>query len=492
MDVGPVADGGPDGERGLMRILMVSPYPPKRDGIATYAVQTVAKLLAEGHEVDALSPEPSAARYHLDFHAGPRFGLALARRVPEYDKVIVQWHPAFFYRSAEPRHRAAVDAALTVAFRRSKRVEVVVHEWEGEVATGPGVRARACRTLFRSADELYFHSETERTRFLEAVPVDPARAHLADHGASFIRRSEVGREEARASLGIPVDETVFLCIGFIQEHKGFDRAVRAFAGLGAHGCRLDIVGSTRLDEQSFIAHLNELERLCAETQGAYLHEGYVSDELFDRWIVASDVVVLPYREIWSSGVLERAALYDRPVIATRVGGLAEQAADRSVTFVEDDAGLAVALRQAAGVSVLEEPFEIGEGDLWANVQATVRDRAARARGGELPPTTDHGFRPRPVEGEPAAGRSAAAVRRMPPYSRPPATSLRPGVSQLKRTIRRLIGWEIEPVVHHVHMLQQAVSASLDALEERVAALEARAPSVQQVPPGGDERIPAAG
>ncbi|HLM06931.1 MAG TPA: glycosyltransferase family 4 protein [Blastococcus sp.] len=453
-----------------MRILMVSPYPPKRDGIATYAAQAVAALQAEGHEVEVLSPEPSAAHYHLDFHAGARFGLALARRVAGYDKVVLQWHPAFFYRSSDPRHRIAVDAALTVAFRRARQVEIWVHEFEYEDATGNGPRAQACRALFRSADGLFFHSETERTRFLETVPVDRGKTHLAEHGASFVRRSDAGREEARASLGIPASSTVFLCIGFIQEHKGFDRAVRAFAGLAAHDCRLDVVGSTRLDEPDFVAYLNQLDRLCAETPGAHLHEGFVSDELFDRWIIASDVVVLPYRHIWSSGVLERAALYERPVIATRVGGLAEQAGNRSVTLVDDDAGLAVAMRRAAGVEHVEEPFELGNGDLFASVQAAVRERASRARGSDLPPPPSPGR----ARKETVPGAVASAVRRLPPYAMPPATSLRPGVSQVKGLIRRLIGWEVAPVVHHLHLLQQAVAASLDVLEERVAALEAAA------------------
>ena len=95
------------------------------------------------------------------------------------------------------------------------------------------------------------------------------------------------------------------------------------------------------------------------------------------------------------------------------------------------------------------------------------------------------------DGQPAAGSSATAVRRMPPYTRPPATSLRPGVSQVKRLIGRLVGWEIEPVVHHVHMLQQAVTASLDALEERVSALEARTAPGELTAAGADERVPAA-
>ena len=480
-----------------MRILMVSPYPPKRDGIATYAVQAVAALQAEGHDVEVLSPEPSAAHLHLDFHSGARFGLALARRVAAYDLIVVQWHPAFFYRSSEPQHRIAVDVALAVAFRRAKRVEVWMHEYEYDDARGSGPRARAARALFRSADSIHFHSETEREQFLEVVPVERFRTTLAEHGASFIRHSQVSREAARASLGLPADETVFLCIGFIQEHKGFDRAIRSFAGLAAAGCRLDIVGSTRLDEPDFVAHLTELERLCAATPGAHLHEGFVSDEAFDRWIIASDVVVLPYRHIWSSGVLERATLYDRPVIATKVGGLAEQAAGRSVTFVDDDAGLTAAIRAAAGnpePAAAEPAVELDPDHLFESVQAAVRDRAGRERGrwlaaassAPVEASSDGG----PAEPVPAApGRAGLAVRRLPPFGKPPATSSRPGVSQLKQGVRRITDWEIDPVVRHVHHLQQAVLASLDALEQRVAALEAR--PGDGPPPGSGPVDPAA-
>src|SRR5439155_159192 len=81
-----------------------------------------------------------------------------------------------------------------------------------------------------------------------------------------------------------------------------------------------------------------------------IHERYVSDEEFDRWIVAADVVVLPYRHIWSSGVMERAALYDRPVIATRVGGLEAQARPGTM-IVDDDEELARAMQRFASGSL---------------------------------------------------------------------------------------------------------------------------------------------
>jgi len=109
-----------------MRILFVTPYPPLRDGIATYAVQVVAKLRREGHDVTVLSPGPSAAHLHLDLR-GPRGGAALMKRVRDYDKVIIQFHPdVFFENPSTDTRRAATAAALTGAFRLARECEIVV------------------------------------------------------------------------------------------------------------------------------------------------------------------------------------------------------------------------------------------------------------------------------------------------------------------------------------------------------------------------------
>ena len=85
-------------------------------------------------------------------------------------------------------------------------------------------------------------------------------------------------------------------------------------------------------------------------------------------------------------MLERAALYERPVIATRVGGLAEQAADRLVTFVDDDVELAAAMRTAAGLTGAPEElaWDLSGDDLFERVQSEVRARARKARGGDVP------------------------------------------------------------------------------------------------------------
>jgi len=450
------------------RILMVSPYPPVRDGIAAYALQTVRALRRQGHDVEVLSPGPSAAHHHLDL-VGPRGALALAKRVHDYDRVIVQFHPDFFYaQPGRAEARIVEHLALMAPFSRARRLEVVVHEIDGRFGDPRRPDGQVARRLWRLPESIKVHTVSERDAFIRNFGVDPARVELVAHGADFRPHTQMTREAARKSLGIGADEFVFLAIGFIQPSKGFDRAVTAFQGLARHGARLDIVGSVRVDDPEMVSHHAELADLCDAVEGATLHSGFVSDELFDRWIVASDVVVLPYRNIWSSGVLERAALFQRAVIATRVGGLAEQAAAQpDVQLVDDDEGLRRAMVERVPHGDLPAaPGWIDEtadgADLRKSVQERVRLRAS------VRPSSSRAALPRPG----AATSSSAPLRRLPKLGPPDTNATRRSVSLVKRALRKATAFEIDPILQRLNELQAATVTALEA-DSRPAAQDRR-------------------
>jgi glycosyltransferase involved in cell wall biosynthesis len=409
---------------------------------------------------------------------GTRGGLRLAQLARRYDKVIVQFHPDYFYPvPSNERQRTTVSLAYAAAFRRARIAEVLVHEVDYRAGRGFGPAAFAARTLWGAVDRIVVHTEAERSAFAEAFGVALSRITVTDHGRWFRRHTRHNRASARRSLALPVNQLLFLCIGFIQPHKGFDRAVHAFAGLGAQGARLAIVGSLRVDDPSYVAHAGSLQALVESTQGAVLRLGYVSDELFDRWIVAADAVVLPYRTIWSSSVLERAALYQVPVIAMRIGGLEQQASTRAVTFVDDDAGLRRAMWQAAGASLAatQRPPWPNDGErLVEQVQDQVRRRAAAARGfdaGAAEPEPEH------ADGTADALTASAPVRSLNPVVLPGTTSPNARIAFVKRTVRRLTAWELEPVVAQVNALR---AATIEAVE-RSARKTAHEPEGQQAP-----------
>lgn len=460
---------------------MVTPYPPKRDGIAAYAVQAVRALRAQGHVVEVLSPGPSAAHHHLDL-LGPRGALALLKRVRGYDKVIVQFHPDVFYPAgASSWRRVREGLALAGVFRWARSVEVVVHEIDGRHGRRGTLHGPVTRAMWRSAGLIRVHTEREREEFSQNFGVPRSRIAVTDHGADFVSHTRHDRASARASLGVPAEAFVFLSIGFIQPHKGFDRTVRAFADLHVEHGRCDVVGSVRVEEPDYLAYRDDLAALVAATDEAYLHEGFVSDELFDRWIVASNVVVLPYRTIWSSGVLERARLLGRPVIATAVGGLPQQAATLGtdagsdgtgpaaprVVLVSGEVDLGRAMRAAAGQNVgfaAARPWPGLGPDLRSRIQLEVAMRAAAYRGSRRV-ISRHGCSPAGRVGQGSASTVGAALRRVRNLELPAATSNRPLAGLVKRAVRRLTAWEVDPVVDQLNALRMA---AVEAVEASVA------------------------
>ncbi|HEX4578408.1 MAG TPA: glycosyltransferase [Candidatus Dormibacteraeota bacterium] len=436
-----------------MKTLLVTPYPPARDGLAAYALQLAGKMRADGEIVDVISPAPSGARYHANFLT-LRGRVKLARIARRYDRVLVQYHPFFFFGSSSRVGYLTDILSLLLLFTLGRRVEVYVHEVDYASGSRRAL-APLWRLVWHAPERVYTHTAQEHDDMLQAFRLSADRVRLIQHGESFIARASMTRARAREGLGIDAEAFVFLSIGFLQPHKGFDRAVRAFAELNAWpGAEIYVVGSVRVPSPEHSAYVDGLRRLVDRTPGAHLRESFVSDALFDRWILAADVVVLPYRAIWSSGVVERAALLGRSTIVTDVGGLPHQA--RADTVVVKDEGELIAALAKACAAPVPEFASAAMPTTPAAAAQWVTDRGRRMR------LWDDGMSTADVaDGLTTAG--APVIGRL-------AFPLEPNARGAKRRVLRAAGrltrWQLMPVVAYVNRLREVMlTADVDQRSE---------------------------
>jgi glycosyltransferase involved in cell wall biosynthesis/multidrug transporter EmrE-like cation transporter len=323
-----------------VKILIVSSYPPRHCGIGAYARDQVARLRAEGHDVTVLSPPDGDGDSRVAFLGGRPFARA-ARMGRAFDRIVVHFQPALYYAPRRPVSKVMTSLALWRLVRSRPQTELIVHEADPPIRWRPDYAL--LRATFRSAGRVLFHTESER-RELERQYGIAVRGELIPH---MVTATAVDRQQARDDLGISRDGPVFVCAGFLQPSKGFDRAVEAFArGPGPDAATLYIVGSVRDPSPENQAYTEALRERCGSEKGVRLLERYVGGEEFDRWIAAADWLVLPYRRSWSSGVLARAHALGTPAIVSSAGGLAEQAAGTDLVF-DDDEGLIRAMKEAA-------------------------------------------------------------------------------------------------------------------------------------------------
>ena len=168
------------------------------------------------------------------------------------------------------------------------------------------------------------------------------------------------KADARARLGLLADVPVFLFFGFIRRYKGLHVLLDAWAGVRrrAPEAVLVVAGEFYADEAALRAQIDSLE-------GVRLDAEYIPDDRVGLYVSAADAVVQPYVTATQSGVAQIAFHFERPVITTDVGGLAEivpdgeaglvvppgdpaALADALVRFVEDGLGegLKVGVRRA--------------------------------------------------------------------------------------------------------------------------------------------------
>lgn len=324
-----------------MNDLVVSSYPPMPCGIGAYAEQHAGALRRAGNAVDVLSPEGGDGDYIVDLFGGWKIARLL-KYAWAHDRIYIQYTPSFFFRgdSAIDRLRTRLGfLLLNLIFGR--RIEYIIHETDykvGDPMSGRGGSRLLDKLIWQLAGRIVFHSEVERDAFAKRFGFarDLKKFEVAEHGRHFVSKCRVNREEARRMLGIPEENTLFLCIGFIQPHKGFDRVIRAMRQVESARAMLRIVGSIRIAWQPAMEYAARLHSESVGDPRCEFIEEFVSDEAFDTWIVAADYVVVPYHEIWSSGVGARAALHGRTVIAADTGGLRDQLPPGTLFFTTDD------------------------------------------------------------------------------------------------------------------------------------------------------------
>ena len=118
--------------------------------------------------------------------------------------------------------------------------------------------------------------------------------------------------------------------GYVRKYKGLNFLIDALPEiLKKVNVKLLIVGEFYEDETKYreqIAHLN-LEN------NVKVVSDFVPDEKVKYFFSACDVVILPYADATQSGIIQIAYFYDKPVIATNVGGLSEAVLDNKTGLI---------------------------------------------------------------------------------------------------------------------------------------------------------------
>lgn len=131
----------------------------------------------------------------------------------------------------------------------------------------------------------------------------------------------VSQQEARQKLNLKQDDKIVLFFGLIRHYKGLDILIEAMAHpeIKNQNIKLLIAGEFYEDKQPY---LDLIEKHQLQNQ-IILHDQFIANEDVRYYFCASNLVAQTYRNATNSGVTMVGYYYQKPMLVTNVGGLAE-------------------------------------------------------------------------------------------------------------------------------------------------------------------------
>ena len=191
------------------------------------------------------------------------------------------------------------------------------------------------KVQYRLADHLFVHTNRMKKELTGRYRVATEKVSVIPFGINnAVPQTDLTPNEARQRLGISEFDRTLLFFGNIAPYKGLEYLIDAFQLINQaeHRYRLVIAGHPKNCEDYWIciqALLNThryQDRILQKIE-------FVPDCDTEIYFKAADVLVLPYRHVFQSGVLSLGYSFGLPVIASDVGSLREDILEERTGFV---------------------------------------------------------------------------------------------------------------------------------------------------------------
>ena len=148
--------------------------------------------------------------------------------------------------------------------------------------------------------------------------------------------TELTPSEAKRRLDLRDDERAILFFGRIMPYKGIEYLLDAFRLLVADkqaNYRLIVAGEPKKGSEEYLRELQSSVYRNFAREQVILKLQFIPDDEMELYLKGADVLVLPYKEIFQSGVLFLAYSFGLPVVATDVGSFREEIVEGSTGFL---------------------------------------------------------------------------------------------------------------------------------------------------------------
>jgi glycosyltransferase involved in cell wall biosynthesis len=417
--VRPVAGTGGTGGTGL-HLVVVSTYPPRRCGLASYTsdLSSALRRVVPHWQVDVCAIDRDGLAYPDEIirirQDEPRDYIRAADAIAGRgaDLVLIQHEFGIFGGPQGAYVLGLADRLGEHGIPYAVTLHTILAEYSPE-------QSAALRPLCTNAALVTVFTETARRMVIDAGLAPASRVVVVPHGAPEVLRAAVDPTQLRADVAAAIeagrDTTTLSTFGLIGPGKGLEVMLRALPTIVERHptVRYLIAGATHPEEvrqhgERYRRSLVELAEQLGVGEHVEFVDAFLTEPELAALLAATDIYITPYRgpEQICSGALTFAVAAGRPVVSTAYRYACDllaappgQDAPGLIVECDNDAALADAV-----IQLLDDPERreraqraadaLGRQLTWPAVAAKLAEilettKAGRTNRAEQPVRLDH-------------------------------------------------------------------------------------------------------
>jgi len=334
-----------------MKVIIIGTAYPYRGGLAAYNERLAREFVSEGHEVEIYtftlqypsflfpgktqySSEPAPADLKIIRRVNSvnplnwiKTGREIRQKSP--DLVVIKFWLPFM---------APCLGTIARAVRRNNRTKVV-SILDNIIPHEKRLADRLFASYFTGSVDGFVAMSKSVLADVELFDKNKPKV-FCPHPLYDNFGEKITRPEALQKIGFPENQRYMLFFGFIRDYKGLDLLLRAFADsrFRAMNVQLMVAGEFYNNSEQYFA----LEKELGLEGKVIWRTDFIPDSEVKNYFCAADIIVQPYKSATQSGVTQIAYHFEKPMLVTNVGGLAEIVPDGKVGYIVEPDAVAIA------------------------------------------------------------------------------------------------------------------------------------------------------
>ena len=187
--------------------------------------------------------------------------------------------------------------------------------------------------IYKFTDTALTHNEFSKEELIKSTSISKNDIHIVAHGnyTQFIN-IRIDKTQSRLKLDLPQNKTILLFFGMIKKVKGLEILLRSMRNIMVKNPDVVLLIAGKPWDTNFSIYQKIIDENNL-SENVILHTKFIDHKDVAHYYCSSDLVVLPYKKIYQSGVLMMTLSYERPVLVSDLPPLKEMITDNENGFL---------------------------------------------------------------------------------------------------------------------------------------------------------------